>query len=1041
MPSYLDHSQSNAEFTVNVTITNKSNNETRRIHDYDEVATPPPYDSLRHNYAPHGSSSTERSKSAPRKEWDAVAARIATRTAGARNAAKRLSSTYSSNRVEKPSPRRHKAAGLSIDTSVARPRPSPKQMFPKESRKQQASGYTRLAESSIQTQRAPSSNFTGSTLVPAASRNDAPLVSTFSPETPTILITPALDQRVSPEQRSRVASSIYSRMTSGATPPTQAGDVPPLPQNLPELLKKSQPLMPTHAQDDRRVRESSGTAFEEDFDEKKYPRITSNATLFEEDQYQGNSQLRAAQHAHEQPLDSALLPTPRRSKGWWNVIRTPFLKSPTDGERTPDVPPIPQAAYYTQTSPDDALGLKFAPRNTHNSQALRRLESKDHLHAEPVPPLPTKRNSAHSTFSPNDREVPLMLHVSPVEKKTIANTAATSTTGNLQLPFQSNGTPESARSEFSPVGQLMGEGQVFAAKGVVQNPTSMQTSTQSSNQATFVPRLQAANTSSLRSSLTAEVLKTSPPQAPVAALQPGSRQAPAAAPYFAPPPTYPYESVQDPQRGHSPNKPARPFPPTRFSSYDALSEKKEKKSKLKGLLTRKSGKHGDQKSKKSKRRRWCCAICCVLIFLLIILGIVLGVVLGRNRNSSLSDQVWFNITNYPPVPGGVLTVARPNLRTSVSGCVNPQAMWSCAVPKEQQEDIKPNEPTQPNFVFDIRLDNTSIPSSKLRRSGSVAPRVWQSLTLLRRDSPVLQASPKPPTLDEYKFLGNTTDNINEPFEGEETPFYISFKPPSQTDFKKVKRHELEFDSTHGTAVSAAATTTTVVSSATTSVIVVPDLQTTFPKPQINSDGTAQAANLLPFPSFQPLRLFNRGTPDEHYGFYTYFERSIFLRSVTFQNSSEQLSGDIPADANGGSTQDAAISRCTWTDTRFKVQIFTNKGKSAEVLTPLDGETRPEPGSVTFVRPGSFPYPITITLDRHGGGATTKMLFCYGMDDRGVIDINARKIQPEDRAFGGSIVNPSQAFVDSPVTVPQGGPGGIDGGSGGCMCEWVNWLSK
>ena len=91
MPSYVDHSNSNAEFTVNVTITNKSQ-ETRRIHDYDEVATPPPYDSIRHDYVPHGSA--ERRRSGARKEWDAVAARIATRTSGARNAAKRLSNTY-----------------------------------------------------------------------------------------------------------------------------------------------------------------------------------------------------------------------------------------------------------------------------------------------------------------------------------------------------------------------------------------------------------------------------------------------------------------------------------------------------------------------------------------------------------------------------------------------------------------------------------------------------------------------------------------------------------------------------------------------------------------------------------------------------------------------------------------------------------------------------------------------------------------------------------------------------------------------------------
>ena len=381
-----------------------------------------------------------------------------------------------------------------------------------------------------------------------------------------------------------------------------------------------------------------------------------------------------------------------------------------------------------------------------------------------------KRGSSQSTFSPNEREVPLMLHVSPIEKDS-APGHTTSEDKNLQLPFQPSGTPESARTEFSPVGQLIGEGQVFAAKGVVSNPRSLQSSTQSSNQMKFVPKPQAGNTASLRSSLTAEVMKASPSQAPVAAFHQQSRQperSPVPMPYFAPPPTYPYESVQDPGRRDPPAQ-TRPFPPTRFSSYDGVSEKQKtgKKGKIRGLMKHKSSDSGDEKSKKSKRRRWCCAICCILIFVLVILGVVLGIVLGRSRSSKSTEQVWFNITNYPPIPGGVLTVARPNLRTSVSGCVNPTSIWSCAVPKENQDGIKPNDPDQPNFVFDIRYDNGSSSNSKLRRSGSGAPRAWRRDVLLPRDSLLAQASPKPPTLDEYRFLGNTTDNISEPFEGEE----------------------------------------------------------------------------------------------------------------------------------------------------------------------------------------------------------------------------------------------------------------------------------
>jgi hypothetical protein len=70
-----------------------------------------------------------------------------------------------------------------------------------------------------------------------------------------------------------------------------------------------------------------------------------------------------------------------------------------------------------------------------------------------------------------------------------------------------------------------------------------------------------------------------------------------------------------------------------------------------------------------------------------------------------------------------------------------------------------------------------------------------------------------------------------------------------------------------------------------------------------------------------------------------------------------------------------------------------------------------------------------------------MLYCYGMNDREIQNTDSRQFQPEDRAFGGDIVNPSQAFGVVPVTTAEGGPGGIDGGNGGCMCEWANWLAK
>jgi hypothetical protein len=193
---------------------------------------------------------------------------------------------------------------------------------------------------------------------------------------------------------------------------------------------------------------------------------------------------------------------------------------------------------------------------------------------------------------------------------------------------------------------------------------------------------------------------------------------------------------------------------------------------------------------------------------------------------------------------------------------------------------------------------------------------------------------------------------------------------------------------------------------------------------LESDGTAAAANLLPLPSAQPLRLYNRGMDNEHYGFYTYFDRSIFLKQINGTNR-----GGNPADTDGGSSKDAAKLRCTYSQTRFLVQIWTRSKESKPLLQKsASGSTD------AFKRPGTFPYPVTVTIDRHGGDPAKKNLYCYEMEDDGTIKNQESKksFQFEDRAFGGTLVKGTQG---------QGSvSGSIDGGTGGCRCQWQNWLN-
>lgn len=448
-------------------------------------------------------------------------------------------------------------------------------------------------------------------------------------------------------------------------------------------------------------------------------------------------------------------------------------------------------------------------------------------------------------------------------------------------------------------------------------------------------------------------------------------------------------------------------------------------------------------TRKKKRLLWGIAISLVLIIILIL---ALAMTLTRKGDDLEVQSQWLNITGFPPIPTGISTIVQPDAVREDSGCIQPATVWSCALPKEEQKSIAPNSPNQPNFRVEIRFSNGTSTNSTLTNSGSPEKRSIRSGSnpvsagsfvrrkyLRIRDSPtdsLLSPSPPPPTQEDQAFLGKTTDNNSAPFNGEVTPFFMSFVPASKLPVQRLMKRQEEQGKNNSDRF--------------------PDITKTIPPPDTNSDGTAAAANLHPFPVAQPLRLYNRGLATEHYGFYTYFDRSIFLKSTSLLNEKGPTLGDVPADQVGGADKSAATVRCTWRQTRFLVQIWTNSGAAAPLLgssnaTSTRSKERDDPNSLTsssannFVRPGSFPYPVSITLDRHGGALNQKFIFCYGLDNRGRIVSEKKKIQLEDRAFGGKLVNPALGpFKSVEVGKKEGGPGGIDGGSGGCGCQWRNW---
>lgn len=435
------------------------------------------------------------------------------------------------------------------------------------------------------------------------------------------------------------------------------------------------------------------------------------------------------------------------------------------------------------------------------------------------------------------------------------------------------------------------------------------------------------------------------------------------------------------------------------------------------------------------RRRWYLAIC-TLFLIIIIVAITLATTLTKHGDGTLVQSDWLNLTGYPPMPTGIATIAGAETQVAKSSCIKPATLWSCGLPQEQQSTNQPYAANSPNFRVEIRFRNGTYDNG----TGTVSTK--STAKFRRSGNSLWTADPTPPSIEDQTFLGNTTDGNATPYAGEETPFYMSILSPVPLSSTNLYRR-----SSNGN--------------------LFPNLTTVIPAPAENPDGTAAPATLYPLPDSQPVRLYNRGQPNEHYGFYTYFDKSIFL------SSRSPLTGGTTDpnnnDANGGVAKSSAQVRCTWSQTRFLVQIWTNPSQMGYTLlspsvtsssaasssTPTPTSTSSTADSTSsatdYTRPGSFPYPVTITLDRHGGSEKQKLVYCYGIENDGHYNVTDVKLQVEDRAAGGSLVNPASGIFDnldgaasstgSSGSGSGSGYGGIDGGSGGCQCQWVNWIQS
>ncbi|KAF2718801.1 hypothetical protein K431DRAFT_229908 [Polychaeton citri CBS 116435] len=441
--------------------------------------------------------------------------------------------------------------------------------------------------------------------------------------------------------------------------------------------------------------------------------------------------------------------------------------------------------------------------------------------------------------------------------------------------------------------------------------------------------------------------------------------------------------------------------------------------------------------------------------------IVLLVVLIPQKHGDVAVQAqWLNLTGFPALPTGISTVIQPRAMKNEGKCVQ-SGIWSCAATPIGSANQKSRRDDAvgglPNFRFEIRFrnhtsdNNTALTPQKMKRRSSLSTLASSNMLQARNDWSIYLYSslPSPPSEDDQMFLGRTTDNVSEPYNGLETPFFISLldaqalhSGDSSKEEKKVKRRnggssqnafQYPYPTSSSNGANAVATSTTI--SAPKSI----------PRLPVKSNGKANPPTLYPQPSSQPLRLYNQGQDDEYYGFYTYFDRSILISSSSLLSNSSTTPN-----------KNAGQAFCTFSQTRLHVQIWTRKGTIASLNTTTNSATEERTAAAnssanTMTAPGSFPYPVTVTIDRHGGKADDKGVFCYGVDDDGYIVDDAKLWIDEDRGVDGTLVNPAGVPSNdggngSASRMAKQGHhddndkdydayGGIDGGSGGCACAW------
>ncbi|ROT37329.1 hypothetical protein SODALDRAFT_334419 [Sodiomyces alkalinus F11] len=841
------------------------------------------------------------------------------------------------------------------------------------------------------------------------------LKSVWSPDTP---------DTTSPFQSPRPASSIYSQATGfGATADRDAPPVPTVPS----------------AYQNREAEERLVSIIEPKSDDASDDG-GSPCTLFEED-----AALTKSPHsirAKETSRSPGSAET--QTRGWWDHVVTPFTEKTSPLREAQESHPIDAPVQLVQATRDEPSKPTF---NKMDAEADKAAVFRPGLPASPKPsprddhtpivrvptprrtPSPFLAHRAHSPASSSRSATPRLgtplLGGGHTEKARIATTTTTTTitttrtTHSPQFPSEEP-PPYSPPNQQKPIGYRA----VFPAGHPLQalyppspgpvSPAIVGTmSSQSAVTMSDIPLTPAPGTSTLPQRLPGTYL---PQEHFLASGAPESR-------------------IERERRRHE--------------KEEVVARKAGGFWRGRGCVPA-SGCFGRSGREGRKRRRVWLGVCGAI--LAIVLVIVLCVVLIPRGGGDAPEvqSIFVNLTNFPPMPTGVMTVVGPDNSAAVTGCTQPTTVWSCSLPKEDHESAAPFRPNQPEFIMQIQWDNGTreawnIPNGepprpgsesedrrrKGRRSGGFTTRARDAIRT-RQDRGGFSPIPQPPSFEEMFFLGKETDGIvSDDKAGEPTPFYLSIltHPNNTVGPNAISKRQDDGDG-DGDGDGDDDDDDDSGSGSGSGFIV--DL----PEPDLNQDGTAAAAKFMPQAFQQPVRLYDRGLPTEHYGFYTYFKRSLYLKSVSVLNGSEPSRGgngesNVPLDENGGVSRSEANFIVTWTQVRFLVQIWTRRENGTRLLS--DGARFGPPNGAATDRPGTMPYPVSITMDTHGGQPGEKFVWHWPVDARQRIDTARPQLIANNIGFGGTVVNPRRENDAS--------FGGFDGGNGGCKCQWVNFLER